>query len=304
MPVEQILRYDAEFYPEENDETPDKMPVDSPVDDSLIQYLNDIGEFELLTPEEEAELTKAASAGDEKARQKLIEANLRLVVYLARYYSGNGLPLDDLIQEGNIGLMKAIDRFDHTLGLRVSTYAFYWIRGYMIHALQEQISPIRLPEGMMYSISRLHRAARKLPLKLGHEPSESELAAELKMPVKKLRELMKYAQSTLSLDVAVKEDGSIQLNDLIGTPYAADPEELFTEALLKEQIRKVLATLTPRERRILELRFGLNDEHRHTLEEVSRIYGISRERVRQIEAKAIRKLRRPACTEMLKDFKN
>ena len=145
MPVEPILRYDAEFCPEEEYGIPDYIPVD-PSDDLLTQYLNKIGEYALLTPEEEMELAKAASAGDEKARQKLIEANLRLVVYLARYYSRKGLPLDDLIQEGNIGLMKAIDRFDHTLGLRVSTYAFYWIRGYMIHALQEQISPVRLPE--------------------------------------------------------------------------------------------------------------------------------------------------------------
>ena len=304
MLIEPVLRFDAEIIPEEEDNSPAKTPADFSDDDPLIQYLNEIGEYSLLSPEEEAELAKAASAGDEKARQKLIEANLRLVVFLAKYYSGNGLPLDDLIQEGNIGLMKAIERFDHSMGLRVSTYAFYWIRGFMIHALQEQVRSVRLPEGMMDSISRLNRAARELPVKLGHEPSEAELAAELELPVKKLRELLKYTQNPLSLDVAVTEDGNVLLGDLVEADNAADPEKLITKALLKEQIRKVLATLTPREKRILELRFGLNDEDRHTLEEVSRIYGISRERVRQIEAKAIRKLRRPACTEMLKDFLN
>ena len=303
MDIEPELRYDAEIYTKAEFEYPDRMSDESTADNYFSRYLDEIGAFSLLSPEEEAELAAAAAAGDETARQRLIEANLRLVVYIAKYYNGKGLPLDDLVQEGNLGLMKAIERFDPAMGLRISTYAFYWIRGHILNALAEQVRTIRLPDEMVNSINKLRGVYRELRQKLEREPSESEIAEELGLTIEKLRELTVFAQGMLSLDAAITEAGDILLADRIEAE-AADPEEVITSTLLKEQIDKALAMLTPRERQILELRFGLNDEGRHTLDEVSKLYGISRERVRQIEAKAIRKLRRPECIEMLKDFRN
>lgn len=284
---------------------PDEEPQDSlfyPPDDILDLYMEEVGTHALLTQEEETELAKAAAAGDESAKHRLIEANLRLVIFIAKHYVSSGLPLPDLIQEGNIGLMKAVERYDPSLGYRLSTYAIYWIRSSITRAIMEQRRTIRLSEHMERIIKRMSRVSLQLEQKLEYEPGTEEIAAILGLSAETVKRIQILSQNPLSLDAAIAWEADDHLVDLIDTDDVMDPEELISEALMKEQIRQALATLTPRERRILILRFGLEDEDRHTLEEVSREYGISKERVRQIEAMAIRKLRRPPCAGMLKDF--
>ena len=302
MKTEPLSRYDEEFYPEEDLQDYEESNDSSPADDSLTLYLDNVGKYARLTPEEEVKLAAAAAAGDETARQKLIEANLRLVVSIAKYYTGNGLPLEDLIQEGNIGLMKAIDRFDHSMGYRLSTYAGWWIRRSIMLALAHQDRLIHLPEKKMWAVYRINRASRRLQQKQGYTPDAEQIAEELGMPLEEVQTYQVYAQYTCSIDAPIVLDGKELLIDQIEAGEAADPEDKITDTLLKEQIRKALATLHPRERRILELHYGLTGEERLSLREIAQDYGVSPERIRQIEANAIRKLRRPECAEMLKDF--
>ena len=289
------------------DEKPEFCNDDSlfcPPDTILDIYMEEVGMHALLTKEEEAELAKAAAAGDEQARNRLIEANLRLVISIAKHYVTSGLPLPDLIQEGNIGLMKAVERYDPGLGYRLSTYANYCIRSSITRAIMQQRRTIRLSEHIERVVKKINRVSQQLEQRQEQEPGTEEIAEALGLPAKTVKKIQILSQEPLSLDAAIAWEADDQLCDLLDLEEIKDPEELYSENLLKEQLQKALATLTPRERRILELRFGLNDEDRHTLEETGRMYGISTERVRQIEAMAIRKLRRPRCAEMLKDFLN
>ena len=293
-----VLRYDAEIYPEEGDEIPDQEP-----DDSLNRYLKEIGEYSLLSPEEEKELAEAAAGGDEQAKRKMAEANLRLVVYVAKRFQRVDLPLEDLIQEGNLGLMRAVEKYDPGRGTRFSTYAVWWIRQAVQRAAAEQSRVIRLPEHIAEHCRRLIRTTDELRQKLGREPGEEEIAAAAALPLKTVRELRMYTLEPLSLDAALcPEDDSSTLLDVIPDENAADPEEITMEARMKEEIRRALDTLAPRERKILELRYGFDDGVPKTLEEVGQAYGLTRERIRQIEATAIRKLRHPSRSDALREF--
>lgn len=300
---EPVLRYDAEIYPEEGDEIPDQMPDDSPADDGLNRYLKEIGEYSLLSPEEEKELAEAAAQGDEQAKRKLAEANLRLVVYVAKRFQRGVLPLEDLIQEGNLGLMRAVEKYDPGRGTRFSTYAVWWIWQAVKRAAAEQSRVIRLPEHVAESCRQLTRITAELEQKLGRDPSEEEIAAAAELPIKTVRELRIYTLEPLSLDAALcPEDDGSSLFDVTPDENAADPEEITMEARRKKEIRRALDTLAPRERKILELRFGFDDGVPKTLEEVGQAYGLTRERIRQIEGKAIRKLRHPSRSDALREF--
>ena len=301
--VDPFLRYDAEIYPEEEDETSGQKPDDFPADDSLNRYLKEIGEYALLTPEEEKELAEAAAGGDEQAKQKMVEANLRLVVYVAKRFQRRGLPLEDLIQEGNLGLMRAVEKYDPGRGTRFASYALWWIWQAVKRAAAEQSRVIRLPEHIAENCKRLIRITDELEQKLGREPGEEEIAAAAALPLNTVRVLRMYTLEPMSLDVALcPEDDSSSLFDVIPDENAADPEETTMEARMKEEIRRALDTLAPRERKILELRYGFDDGVPKTLEEVGQAYGLTRERIRQIEAKAIRKLRHPSRSDALREF--
>ena len=271
-------------------------------DDPVRMYLRDIGKYTLLTPEEELVLARKMSEGDGEAKRRMIEANLRLVVSIAKRYVGRGLQLLDLIQEGNIGLMKAVDKFDYTRGYKFSTYATWWIRQSISRAIADQGRTIRIPVHMNGTISKVLRTSRKLFQELGHEPSEEELANELSMPVEKIREILKIAQEPISLETPIGEEEDSHIGEFIPAEGTPDPADLADEALLKEQIQKALDILTPREKRVLELRFGIEDGKPRTLEEVGQEFNVTRERIRQIEAKALRKLRHPRRGGALKDF--
>ena len=280
----------------------DTLPDNVPSDDPVRMYLKEIGNIPLLTPEEEQELAMRMSAGDNEAKQRLIESNLRLVVSIAKRYIGRGMQFLDLIQEGNLGLMKAVDKFDYTKGYKFSTYATWWIRQSITRAIADQARTIRIPVHMVETINKTIRVSRQMLQDLGHEPSDAELAAELNMPVEKVREILKIAQEPVSLETPIGEEDDSHLGDFIPADDAADPSEAASFALLQDQLNEVLSTLTDRERKVLELRFGLADGHQHTLEEVGREFNVTRERIRQIEAKALRKLRHPSRSKVVKDF--
>ena len=272
------------------------------LDDPVRMYLKEIGKIKLLTPEEELETAKRMSEGDEEARKRMSEANLRLVVSIAKRYVGRGMQLLDLIQEGNLGLMKAVEKFDYTKGYKFSTYATWWIRQSITRAIADQARTIRIPVHMVETINRVLRTSHSMVQTLGREPTTEEVAKELHMDVPKVEEIMKIAQEPVSLETPVGEEEDSHLGDFIQDDDASQPSEEASYTLLREQLEDVLATLTPREQQVLRMRFGLQDGKPHTLEEVGKEFDVTRERIRQIESKALRKLRHPSRSKKLKDF--
>lgn len=272
------------------------------IDDHVKMYLKEIGKVNLLTAEEEFELAKRMSEGDEEAKKRLAEANLRLVVSIAKRYVGRGMLFLDLIQEGNLGLIKAVDKFDYTKGYKFSTYATWWIRQAITRAIADQARTIRIPVHMVETINKLVRVSRQLVQELGREPTHEELAKELNMSIEKVREISKISQEPVSLETPIGEEEDSHLGDFIPDDDAPAPSEAASFVLLKEQLAEVLKTLTPREGKVLRLRFGLDDGRQRTLEEVGKEFDVTRERIRQIEAKALRKLRHPSRSKKLKDF--
>ncbi len=272
------------------------------INDPVRMYLKEIGKISLLSPEEELEYSKRAAEGDEMAKSILAESNLRLVVSIAKRYVGRGLLFLDLIQEGNIGLMKAVDKFDYDKGFKFSTYATWWIRQAITRALADQARTIRVPVHMVETINKMVRIQRQLTLELNREPTEEEVAKKMGISVEKVREVIKISQDPVSLETPIGEEEDSHLGDFIKDPSEMTPEEYATNEILKEEIRAVLQTLQEREQEVLELRFGLIDGTSHTLEEVGKKFNVTRERIRQIEAKALRKLRHPSRAKKLKDF--
>ena len=272
------------------------------VEDHVRMYLKEIGKVPLLTAEEEIEIAKRMEAGDETAKQQLAEANLRLVVSIAKRYVGRGMLFLDLIQEGNLGLIKAVEKFDYTKGYKFSTYATWWIRQAITRAIADQARTIRIPVHMVETINKLIRVSRQLQQKLGRDAQPEEIAKEMGISEEKVREIIKIAQEPVSLETPIGEEEDSHLGDFIPDDDAPAPVDAVAFMLLKEQLGEVLNTLTYRERRVLSLRFGLEDGRARTLEEVGREFNVTRERIRQIEAKALRKLRHPSRSKKLKDF--
>ena len=272
------------------------------LDDPVRMYLKEIGQIKLLSAEEEVELAKLVSEGDQKAKNKLTEANLRLVVSIAKKYSGRGLHILDLIQEGNTGLIRAVDKFDWTKGNKFSTYATWWIRQAITRAIADQARTIRVPVHMVEVINKATRCNRKLVQELGREPTVEEIAAELKLPVEKIIEANRTAADTLSLDTPVGDEEDTSIGSFVEDERTPGPADATSNALLAEALKEILDTLTEREADVLRMRFGMYDGRTHTLEEVGQIFGVTRERIRQIENKAIRKLRHPSRAKKIKDF--
>lgn len=278
------------------------LPADVKINDPVRMYLKEIGRVPLLTPEEEIELAKRIEQGDEEAKKRLAEANLRLVVSIAKRYVGRGMLFLDLIQEGNMGLIKAVEKFDYRKGYKFSTYATWWIRQAITRAIADQARTIRIPVHMVETINKLIRVSRQLLQELGREPTPEEIAKEMGMTPEKVREIMKIAQEPVSLETPIGEEDDSHLGDFIEDQDAPAPADAAAYELLKEQLEEVLSTLTEREENVLRLRFGLDDGRARTLEEVGKVFGVTRERIRQIEAKALRKLRHPSRSKRLKDF--
>ena len=272
------------------------------IDDPVRMYLKEIGKVPLLDAEKELEIAERMANGDEEAKQMLIEANLRLVVSIAKRYVGKGMFFLDLIQEGNLGLMKAVEKFDYTKGYKFSTYATWWIRQAITRAIADQARTIRIPVHMVETIHKVSRYQRQLLQELGHEATPDEVAEKIGMSPEKVREIMKIAQDPVSLETPIGEEEDSHLGDFIPDDDSPAPQDAASSAMLREQIKEVLHTLTPREEHVLKLRYGLNDGRTHTLEEVGKEFNITRERIRQIEAKALRKLRHPSRSKRLKDF--
>lgn len=272
------------------------------IDDPVRMYLKDIGKIPLLDPEREAYLAERIALGDQDAKNELVEANLRLVVSIAKKHVGRGMYFLDLIQEGNLGLMKAVDKFDHTKGYKFSTYATWWIRQAITRAIADQARTIRIPVHMVETIHRVSRASRQLLQEYGREPTTDEIAEKLGMSADKVREIMKASQDPVSLETPIGEEDDSHLGDFIPDDSSPTPAEAVSYQLLREQLNKVLHTLTPREEMVIKLRFGLEDGRTRTLEEVGKEFDITRERIRQIEAKALRKLRHPSRSKRLKDY--
>ena len=273
-------------------------------DDPVRMYLKEIGKVPLLTPEEEVELAIQMSEGNEEAKHRMTEANLRLVVSIAKRYVGRGMLFLDLIQEGNLGLIKAVEKFDYTKGYKFSTYATWWIRQAITRAIADQARTIRIPVHMVETINKTIRVSRQLLQELGHDPSAEEIAKEMDRPVDKVRDILKIAQEPVSLETPIGEEEDSHLGDFIPDEDASEPSEAASFSLLREQLEEVLDTLAPREKKVLELRFGIVDGRTRTLEEVGKEFNVTRERIRQIEAKALRKLRHPSRSKKLRDFLN
>ena len=324
---------ELEELPEEEIVDPNTLVDSFAIDDPVRMYLKEIGKVDLLTPEQEVELAQRMGAGaaakeqlaeleksgeelpdevllelkktirkGERAKQSLAEANLRLVVSIAKRYVGRGMLFLDLIQEGNLGLIKAVEKFDYTKGYKFSTYATWWIRQAITRAIADQARTIRIPVHMVETINKVIRVNRQLLQELGHDPSPEETAEEMGMPVEKVREILKIAQEPVSLETPIGEEEDSHLGDFIEDDTASEPSEAASFTLLKEQLVDVLSTLTPREEKVLRLRFGIEDGRTRTLEEVGKEFNVTRERIRQIEAKALRKLRHPSRSKKLKDF--
>lgn len=272
------------------------------IDDPVRMYLKEIGRVPLLSPDEEVDLAKRMSDGDQEAKNRMTESNLRLVVSIAKRYVGRGMQFLDLIQEGNLGLIKAVDKFDYTKGYKFSTYATWWIRQAITRAIADQARTIRIPVHMVETINKVIRVSRQLLQELGHDPTAEEIAEEMNLPVDKVRDILKIAQEPVSLETPIGEEEDSHLGDFIPDEEASEPAEAASFALLREQLDEVLDTLTPREKKVLELRFGMTDGRTRTLEEVGKEFNVTRERIRQIEAKALRKLRHPSRSKKLKDF--
>ncbi len=302
---------DSNSEDQQDDEVEDKdeeveidlsVPEGVSIDDPVRMYLKEIGRVPLLTAEEEVALAKRMQDGDEEAQKRLAEANLRLVVSIAKRYVGRGMLFLDLIQEGNLGLIKAVEKFDYTKGYKFSTYATWWIRQAITRAIADQARTIRIPVHMVETINKLIRVSRQLLQQLGREPVPEEIAKEMDISVERVREIMKIAQEPVSLETPIGEEEDSHLGDFIEDQDAPAPADAASFMLLKEQLEEVLDTLTPREEKVLRLRFGLDDGRARTLEEVGQNFGVTRERIRQIEAKALRKLRHPSRSRKLKDF--
>ena len=272
------------------------------IDDPVKVYLKEIGRVPLLSSDEEVELAQRMAEGDAYAKKRLAEANLRLVVSIAKRYVGRGMQFLDLIQEGNLGLIKAVEKFDHTKGFKFSTYATWWIRQAITRAIADQARTIRIPVHMVETINKVKKVSSELLHQNGHDPTAEEIAAALDMPVDKVREIMRVAQEPVSLETPIGEEEDSHLGDFIPDDDAPAPADAASHTLLKEQLGEVLKTLTPREEKVLRLRFGLEDGRSRTLEEVGKEFNVTRERIRQIEAKALRKLRHPSRSKKLKDF--
>ena len=283
------------------DDVPDESK-DMSVNDNVRMYLKEIGKISLLSLEEEQELSKRVAEGDEQAKNILAESNLRLVVSIAKRYVGRGLLFLDLIQEGNIGLMKAVEKFDYDKGYKFSTYATWWIRQAITRALADQARTIRVPVHMVETINKMARIERQMTLELNREPTDQELAKKMGLSVDKIVEIRKISQDPVSLETPIGEEDDSHLGDFLADERTMSPEEFATYEILKDELREVLDTLTVREKEVLELRFGLFDGSSHTLEEVGKQFKVTRERIRQIEAKALRKLRHPSRAKKLKDF--
>ena len=286
----------------DQDEYDLSVPEGIGLDDPVRMYLKEIGRVPLLTAEEEVELAKRIEQGDQEAARKLAEANLRLVVSIAKRYVGRGMQLLDLIQEGNLGLIKAVEKFDYRKGFKFSTYATWWIRQAITRSIADQARTIRIPVHMVETINKLTRVSRNLLQELGRAPTPEEIAEEMGMPPERVREIMKIAQEPVSLETPIGEEEDSHLGDFIEDQEATAPAEAAAFTMLQEQLEEVLESLTPREQQVLKLRFGLEDGRGRTLEEVGQVFGVTRERIRQIEAKALRKLRHPSRSKKLKDF--
>ncbi len=287
---------------DEAEEVDLSVPDGVAIDDPVRMYLKEIGRVPLLTAADEVELARRIEEGDEDAKRRLAEANLRLVVSIAKRYVGRGMLFLDLIQEGNLGLIKAVEKFDYRKGYKFSTYATWWIRQAITRAIADQARTIRIPVHMVETINKLIRVQRHLLQELGREPTAEEIAEELDVSVERVREILKVAQEPVSLETPIGEEEDSHLGDFIEDEDAPAPAEAASYLLLREQISEVLGSLTPREQRVLELRFGLDDGRARTLEEVGQVFGVTRERIRQIEAKALRKLRHPSRSKKLKDY--
>jgi len=296
---------DAEDLDDEDEDKEDKNQIvikEIDVGDPVKMYLKEIGKVPLLTREEEVELAKRIEAGDEEAKKHLAEANLRLVVSIAKKHIGRGMSFLDLIQEGNLGLIKAVEKFDYTKGYKFSTYATWWIRQSITRAIADQGRTIRVPVHMIENINKLVRTQRQLVQDLGREPTPEEIAETMNIEVDKVMDMMRIAQKPISLETPIGEEEDSQLGDFIEDEHVDTPVDITTQIFLKEQLFEVLETLTPREQQVLRLRFGLDDGRTRTLEEVGQVFDVTRERIRQIEAKALRKLRHPTRSKKLKDY--
>ena len=305
LDVSDDLGMDMDEVPDNDEEElvdPLELAAEYNLDDPVRMYLKEIGQVKLLTAEEEIELAQRMSKGDSYAKKRLSEANLRLVVSIAKKYVGRGMQFLDLIQEGNLGLIKAVDKFDYTKGFKFSTYATWWIRQAITRAIADQARTIRIPVHMVETITKVKKIISQLLHETGHEPTADEIAERLEMPVEKVREIMRIAQDPVSLETPIGEEEDSHLGDFIPDDDAPAPAEAASLILLKEQLNEVLSTLTEREAKVLKLRFGLEDGRSRTLEEVGREFEVTRERIRQIEAKALRKLRHPSRSKKVKDF--